>query len=422
MHKRKTITVFEHESIRLNQKFDGDIVFDQNNLNGFQRFYGNGLPYFDLIHNGIRFNQFVGVIQVGETVVEVLPKADKNSISNEVETKWREVLIQMLQFVHGFEIHAPSSSSLKIKQNSILDLYFELFIKEVEYLLHKGLVKKYRKKIGNQKALKGSLQFSQHINHNLIHKERFYVQHTTYDTRHVINIILHQTLLVLQTLNTSPRLSSRINKLLLNFPEMPIKRITESTFNKIVLNRKTSDYKRAIDIARLILLRYHPNLSNGRANVLALMFDMNSLWEQFVLKCLKEQQDFCVKGQQSKNLWKPEYGNKRTLRPDILILTKGKNYILDTKWKLVDNKPSIEDIRQMYSYLHYFKAEKTALLYPGSQSYFSGNFMDVEKNYLPSKLECGLLFTEVTQEGSLNQWKNKIINDVKKWLETDTSN
>ena len=154
---KKHITVFEHQAIKLNQEIDG-VKFDEHRLKALQSYYvEKGVPYFSLIHNGVRFNEYVGVIQVGETVIEVLPKADKST--NEKD-KWHTILIDMLFAVGLFDIHAPSSSSLKLKSNSILDLYFELFIKEVEYLLHNGLLKKYRKKEGNVTALKGCITIS----------------------------------------------------------------------------------------------------------------------------------------------------------------------------------------------------------------------------------------------------------------------
>ena len=123
--------MFEHQSIKLDQEIDG-VILNKQKLETLQRYYGEkGVPYFSLIHNGVRFNEYVGVIQVGETVIEILPKADNVSSRINDKNKWRDILINMLHAVGVFDIHAPSSSSLKLKSNSILDLYLELFVKEV---------------------------------------------------------------------------------------------------------------------------------------------------------------------------------------------------------------------------------------------------------------------------------------------------
>jgi hypothetical protein len=145
-NKREHICVFEHQTVLLNQKFEDGTIFDKLKLDAFVRFFGKGVPYYSLIRNGIQFNEYVGAIQVGNTLISVLPKADKRQNEDEAEkNKWNKVLVDMLRVVHGFNVKAPSSSQLKIKNNSVLDLYFELFIIETEYLLHRGLVKKYRK-------------------------------------------------------------------------------------------------------------------------------------------------------------------------------------------------------------------------------------------------------------------------------------
>lgn len=413
--KREHISVFEHQTVLLNQKFEDDVVFDQPKLDAFVRFFGKGVPYYSLIRNGIQFNEYVGAIQVGSTLISVLPKADKRKKDDDAEKKkWNQVLIDMLRAVHGFNVKAPSSSHLKIKNNSVLDLYFELFVIETEYLLHRGLVKKYRKTEGNLNALKGSLLFSKQISKNLVHKERFYSKHSTYDTEHLLHIILYKTIQVLKRINTNSALVGRINALVLNFPEMPNQKITESDFDKLVFNRKTISYKKAIEIARLILLYYHPDLSKGRNDVLALMFDMNALWEQFVLVSLKKTHGFKVRGQASKYFWKPEGGKRRSIKPDITVSTNENNYVLDTKWKLVDSKPSIEDIRQMYAYHHYFEAKKVVLLYPGDSHYITGKFVEVKEQKQLSDMECGLLFTEYS--GSVKNWQKQIGEEIQLWI------
>jgi 5-methylcytosine-specific restriction enzyme subunit McrC len=115
-NNKKHITVFEHQMLKLHQNIDG-VEFDEASLKALQTFYGEkGVPYYSLIHNGVRFCEYVGVIQVGAYTIEVLPKADKN----ENEGFWRNALIGMLKAVGDFNTDAPSSSALSLKANSIL--------------------------------------------------------------------------------------------------------------------------------------------------------------------------------------------------------------------------------------------------------------------------------------------------------------
>ena len=406
--ERKHITVYEHQSLRIKEEELTQDLYDQ-----FVKFYGNGVPYFSLIRNGVEFKEYVGAIQIGNTLIEVLPKADKNANDGN-KNAWQKALIDMLRVVHGFEVKAPTESSLALKSNSVLDLYFEMFVQEVERLLHSGLAKKYRRTEGNLTALKGSLVFSKQISKNLVHQERFYTQYTTYDTEHLLHIILYKTILLLKRINTSPKLLNRINSLVLNFPEMPSQKITEATFERITLNRKTQDYKKALDIARLLLMNYHPDLNKGNKHVLALMFDMNLLWEQFVLVSLKKSKTFKVTGQNSKGFWKPTNGRARSIRPDIKIQNDQGTFILDTKWKNVNSKPSIEDVRQMYAYHHYFEAEKVALLYPGEENYISGNFVQVNHKGINENQECGLMF--VRSNANVKKWQGEIVRQVESWV------
>lgn len=215
-------------------------------------------------------------------------------------------------------------------------------------------------------------------------------------------------------MNTNPDLVSRINILLLHFPELPNQKVTESTFDKLALNRKTIGYRKAIDIARLILMHYHPDLSKGKDDVLALMFDMNALWEQFVLVSLRKNKHFKVSSQSSKGFWKSEAGRVRSIRPDIVISTEKGNFVLDTKWKLTSGQPAMVDIRQMYAYHHYFEAVKVALLYPGDAAFITGNFVDIRKQQHLSDVECGLLFTQCND--SVKAWQNQIESAINGWV------
>lgn len=373
MLKNKTISVFEHEKLTLRSEPNFTVrLFEQ-----LEEYHGvNGTPYFSLIHKGVKFNQHVGVIQVGGTTIEVLPKTDKSTLDKSI---WRNVLVQMLRITSGIEASSTSKSNLKLERNSIFDLYIELFIKECERLTHQGLAKKYRKVKENQTALKGRLHIPGQIRDNIIHKERFHVDFSKYDFNHLINQILKKTLIVLSQIPIRSDLRSRVKSQLLYFEDIGDCTVHEQLFNQIYLNRKTERYSEAIEIARLILLNYHPDISKGANHVLALMFDMNQLWEKFITKMMKRHlsDQYQVKAQNKKVFWKSDHSQKK-LKPDILLIpkdTSNEKIVIDTKWKTPAKlKPSDNDLRQIFAYNRLFDSQSGILLYPGSDKQAIGSF------------------------------------------------
>jgi|8_EtaG_2_1085327.scaffolds.fasta_scaffold00403_13 5-methylcytosine-specific restriction enzyme subunit McrC len=373
MSKSKVISVFEHEKLTLRS----NPKVSEKELEQLEKYHGaNGTPYFSLIHNGVKFNQYTGVIQVGNTTIEVLPKIDRTKKDKNI---WRDVLIQMLRITSGIEASSTSKSDLRLQHNSIFDLYIEFFIKECEKLTHQGLSKKYRKVKENQTALKGRLHIPNQIRDNIIHKERFHVEYSKYDFNHLINQILKKTLVVLSQIPIRSDLRSRVKSQLLYFEQIGDCVVHKKMFNQIYLNRKTERYTEALEISRLILLNYHPDISKGRNHILALMFDMNQLWERFVTKMLKRHlsENYTVKAQSNKVFWMSENSRKR-LKPDILLIPKTetrRKIVIDTKWKTpARNIPSDNDLRQIFAYNRLFESKYGVLLYPGPDKYVMGKY------------------------------------------------
>ena len=418
MNKRTNhITVFEHEIIKVGREYDG-VEFEQHHLASLEKFYGEkGVVYYDLVNKGIKIKEYVGALQVGNLTIQVLPKADKYNEKDD----WQNILINMLKSVGAFESKAPSFSSLSLKHNYILDLYFELFVNDVEYLFNKGLIKKYRKTEGNRLTLKGSLLFGKHIQHNLVHQERFYVKDSTYDKDHKLHQILYKTLLLLKRINSNQKLKSRIGNLLLNFPEQNNIAVTDATFNKITLNRKTEVYKSALDISRLLLLNYHPDLSKGKNDVLALMFNMNALWETFIYVSLRKKlpENWNITAQIKKNFWRKEGGGLSYMKPDIVITcNNGDTMVIDTKWKNIGNStPSSSDLRQMYVYHEYFKASKVALVYPGDGNINSGEFYKTGDSNSLSDKKCSII--KIPTNKTISKWQENISTQIfDEWIGT----
>ncbi len=387
MNNKKFIQVFEYQKLR----YDDSGIFRKHHFDAMVKF--NELhqnKYFTIIHKGIRFGSYAGVIQIGGLTIEILPKADNNENSD--KNLWQNVLLNMLKVCKHIHVESISETQLKKRYHSILDVYFELYLNEVERLVKKGLIKKYRKNQSNQNALKGKLLFAQNIQQNLVHKERFYCEHQVYDKNHLLHQILFKGLLTLKTF-VNDSLKDKLNRLLFEFQDFENINIQKKHFDKIIIDRKNHDYQKAIDIAKIIILNYSPSLNYGSDNLLTLLFDMNTLWEEYIFRILQKHKtdEIEVSFQNSDKFWE----NKR-IRPDIVLKIKDETFVIDTKWKIIEaNNPSDDDLKQMFVYNLHWKAEKTLLLYPKTNQ-IDSNFGTFHFDNLGKK--CKLGFVDITNE------------------------
>ena len=422
-----SITVFEHQPLVVGQpvgidKEGKEVRFDKPHLKLLQQFYNNRdeeKNYYSLINDGVKFKQFVGVLNVGGLQIEVLPKTD-NSTDNNTET-WKKHLIAMLSAVYKLQAHAPTNAQQQLKNSSVLDVFLQRFLEEVEKLLHVGLIKTYRKEIDNRNSLKGKIAWNKHLTKNAVHKERFYVTYTTYDRNHVMNRVLLKTLQVIPGVTSNSYIANRAKTLAFEFPELIDITVTEQTFATMQFDRKSEGYHDAMSIAKLILLNYMPDSKNQSHNVIALMFDMNKLWEEYVYVMLRRHLVNCeVTAQKRKTLWRDIRGNTKTIKPDIVIEKKvtdendeTKPYIIDTKWKRPDGKPSDADLHQLYTYLKLFDAKKVAFVYPATsqkENIVDGYFIEGTN----TKLSCDMIFLKLFNE-SQNKGED-FVKPIKEWL------
>ncbi|MDQ1854911.1 McrC family protein [Chryseobacterium sp. WLY505] len=411
---RKRIQVYEHSFLRIGDRdFNTKHFIALSKLNALHNY-----QYFDLKHNGVVFKQFVGVLQVDNLTIEILPKIDRYE-PEENKKKWQRVLIEMLHVTKKLKIQQVGQANVAKQSITLLDIYFEWFLNEVQLLVHQGLIKQYYKETGNVKALKGKLEFAMHIQKNIVHKERFYTTHQIYEKDHLIHQILGQALEIITRVSKGTYLYRRCKTVQVDFPEVTSIKANESTFTKLIKSRKIAPYETALSIARLIILNYAPNISNGSERMLALLFDMNKLWEEYILVRLKQasiDHNIKVYGQNSKTFW-----SNISIRPDIVLENDDEKFIIDTKWKNIGNdKPSTHDLRQMYVYNEYWKSNKSLLLYPSNNDDFHGYIRFGLLEGSDSQHHCGL--------GKVSIFKdcNKILNDqigakILGWVTESTS-
>ncbi|WP_139921402.1 McrC family protein [Hymenobacter sp. DG01] len=401
------LRVLEYSILRIGDEQQG-VQFEKRHWNLLFRFHDehHAQRYYDMRHDGVRFRSYVGVIQVGDITIEILPKVDDVDVASDATLhQWQGILLRMLHESGTLKLDSLSNALLREKENSLLDIYFDLFLNEVESLLHRGLVKRYRHTEGQQNALRGTIQFGKHIAQNLVHQERFYTRHQTYDHQHLHNQLIRQALLLLPRLTSSSTLRGRTARALLQWTEMPTIKVSAATFARLTFSRKTEAYRSALVIARLILLQYRPDLKGGSSDLVALLFNMNQLWERYLLRTLQrlaEPYGWTVQKPDYKVFWAGKDSTTSEMQPDILIDMAGQgNLVLDAKWKRPKGRPAEADLRQLYTYAHHYDARHTLLLYPhtASERETEGSFL--HPTHLPpcsddALIECSTVFVQVS--------------------------
>lgn len=420
MKHKNTISVYEHQRLTTN-----DSRFSKRHLNALLKLNEyHDHTYFDAIPDGVKFNQHVGIIQIDGLSIEIHPKADKNDENK----KWKGVLLHMLQACGKLKASTAGAANVNRQNLNLLEVYFELFLNEISQLIRQGLVKKYRKQTNNVRALKGSLQFAGNIKYNVVHKERFYTTHQVYDNDHLLHQILFRALEILEQFCKGTYLFDTCKRVMLDFPEVQRINVGKQQLDKIELNRKTASYGYALEIARLIILNYSPDISSGNEKMLSLLFDMNKLWEEFILVQLRNtlaNTVYEVTGQATMPFLGSNY-----LQPDIVIKNRNSSevYIIDTKWKLPTNDAaSIADLRQMYAYGRFWNAAKVMLLYPGIRTnkdfrrFRTDDYIKTEEGHQEIKHQCKLGFVSVLDDEGMNLDPNigeKVINEMEIFMKT----
>lgn len=361
------------------QKFEYESLYVGEN--GFKKSHFDALTAYNDKHNSqfftvgnkkVVFKSYVGVIYVAGITIEILPKGDRYTSTEKQKKKWQNALVNLLSECKKINLKSIQSAKLNLQNLSLLEFYLNHFLNEVDDILRHGYMRRYGKHSGQKKSLKGALHFPKHIASNYIHKERFYTNHQVFDYNHPLNQILKTALNVLLRMNISSSLAGKAQNLDLRMEGVDFIHPNKINKNTLHFDRRVSHYENAIQLALMIIKEYSPTLQYGQSNVIAFLFNMNDLFEEFIYRRLRKEEykynniSLSISDQVSKKFWA-----HKTIRPDILMSFKQeeqiKNLIIDTKWKLMDGPvPSDADLKQMFVYNLYFSSDRSILLYPNN--------------------------------------------------------
>ena len=306
----------------------------------------------------IQARNYVGVLQTKSGLtIEILPKiADKNDAERS-----KAVFIKMLRTLKNFPFKSSNLASLKTQNLPLLEIFISMFLCELEALVKKGIKSDYVALEENLNFLRGKLNINEQIKRNSIHKERFYVGYSEFLSDIKINQIIKTTLKFLYKKSNSSKNQQKIRELLFIFDDVSTCSDYKNFFANYAVNRQVKHYEQTLLWCKIFLLNNSFTPYKGDDLALALLFDMNALFESYVGNFIKKSFPGTILQHSEKHLI--EDPKSFRLRPDIFL--EGK-FIADTKWKIIKLKDDIlqADLYQLYAYGKKYECDKLHLIYP----------------------------------------------------------
>lgn len=376
--KTTIIEVVEHEAIFVNadQGIDQE-SFDQLeglilNLNEAEADTDQVIDFLTLstkrdVGKVIRAKNYVGVLKATDHLqLEILPK-----IHGVDKQKTKLILLEMLKTLLDFPSKTFNSADLATEEMPLFEIFICLYIKEVHQLVRRGLQSDYYDEEDNVTVYKGKMNFSKHIRHNLVHKERFYVEFDEFGINRVENRLIKKALLYLNVMTKSEVNRIAIKQILHHFDPVDESKVTESDMRRLQISRNMAHYENSITWAKIFLSKQSFTSFAGAQSMVSMLFPMEKLFESYVgntLRQLLHQSDWNVALQDRRyHLFKDKFA----LRPDIVLRNKAQNrtVVIDTKWKKLSASKhnygiSQSDMYQMYAYAKKYGSKEIFLMYP----------------------------------------------------------
>ena len=396
-----------------------NLVVPQNTFDAIEKFYYDNsevqsyfLPAKKRGQKALTAQNYVGVIQTKDgTSIEILPK-----IANVGVYESKNILFKMLKTLKKPPFENFNMAHLKSSNMPLLEIFITMFLDELEKLIQRGLKSDYVTKEENLAYLKGKLNIKEQISKNYIHKERFFVAYDEYVSDRVENRLIKTTLEYLYKKSKSNNNKKRIREYLFVFDEVGVSHNVKSDFSKVKLGRQMKDYELVLLWAKTFLLdnSYTPHKGNDIA--FALLFDMNMLFESYVghyFKVNKKYSNVNIRTQDTR--YQLLYENDKgvfQLKPDIVLRNEKYTIVMDTKWKVLDDKRvGREDIYQLYGYGKKYRSQNLYLIYPKTT-----NLVGKEYNYYQKDdqedLSLEVLFFDLSIDIKNNPLSRQIIKEL----------
>ena len=325
---------------------------------------------------GLRARGVVGVIATEGCQLEILPKIEAAGERGASEAFLRQRLVHMLAIVHDLRIDAGAMTQLGWQKDTVLELLIRLFAAKLTDAVRMGLPRRYLEQADDLPALRGRLDVTRQFSRHAVAPQRLACRFDDLSPDIALNHVMRATVTRLRRLAQAPDNQRMLRELGFAYADVSEVAVPALRWDRITLDRTNQRWRDLLAFARLFLTDRHQQTSAGSSDGHALLFEMNTLFEQYVARLLARALDgsglrLTAQGGHRDCLFEGETGRFRT-KPD-LIIRQGDRIVMviDTKWKRMtpridDPKQGVSqsDVYQLMAYSQLYLCPNVMLLYP----------------------------------------------------------
>lgn len=329
---------------------------------------------FTWTRRGVRFGSRCGVLSLGDVTVEILPKI--YGIEEDTGSS-RRALVRMLAVARRLKLDDVGVAGVRFQAHSLLDVFVLHFCHVLNDQLLKGLHRQYREAEDGLVTIRGRIGLSKQLRSNLAVHGRTYCHFDEFDTDNPLNRIIRRVVLQLRRAPLGRAASEAVLDQFNALHDVSDVPITAADIDRLPLDRQTRRFESVLAMCRWFVENTHPDVTSGDSECVALLFDMNRLFEAFVaskLRAVANVVGMTLRAQGPRR-YMVEYPRSDTsaflMIPDLTFSADSGQVeaLADTKWKVLDQADqklaiSQADLYQMESYATRYRCTRLLLIYP----------------------------------------------------------
>jgi len=327
---------------------------------------------------GLRARGIVGVIATQGCALEILPKIDVAG-GNDAETTGniRQRLVHMLAVALDLKIDAGQVTALDWQRETLLEILVRLFSEKLVDAVRQGMPRRYVEHADDLPTLRGRLNVTRQFTALAVEPSRLACRFDALTPDIALNRIMKAAVSRLSRIARTTDNQRRLRELAFAYADIADVPVSALRWDEVTLDRTNARWRELLNLARLLLGERFQTTSAGGSDGFSLLFEMNTLFEEYVARMLKRalaDTDLRVVSQGGR-LYCLEADDRRQVfqtRPDILV-KRGEVVlqVIDTKWKRIaaridDPKRGVSqaDVYQMMAYGRLYQCDRLTLLYP----------------------------------------------------------